>query len=633
MHTILKATLLALPPLAGFAVGCSSNGPPENPASASAAIVTITSVPPGVSCIEVRVSGGTDEDQLFGASAGQNEAFALNGLAAGANTFAAFAYPGACSSVESTTAATWISNSTQAVLVAGQIGNVSLTLVPASSVEADGGSEGDADTGTVTSPEDAGAHDAEGGPPPQGDGSTSIAPLNFASATIYSVYVPIFSSGGNLAGVTSQLSQIRSLGFNVLYLLPVTAAGTSTATPVSSCNQGAEGSIGSPYEVKDYDSIDPTLGASQDLVTLVSTAHGLGMYVILDEVLNHTSWDNALITQHPEYYLHCDGNRSNAGSIEIGAYGNGSFEDVAQLDYITTPDVGLRPYIINMLVSQLQTYDVDGFRFDTADDPYGSSRLIPLDFWESVRAQLEATKPGLLMLGEEEDPDLAQTAFDLDYGWHLDGVYTPPAGGLQQVAGSGASAADPASLLEQGWTYQKTGYPATMLHLSLLQDWDLAEDLTLYGGVAGTMAAAAFDFTIDGVPMIFNGEEVGNDNSGFNTHTKIDWNSPNAGTFTPFYKSLLALRNANTALQQGSLTWLTNSASGQVVSYSRSDSNGTFLVVINFSNGQVSGTVSAVPTESAWTDVSPTGSPGGTSHPTPPSFSLAAYDFAVYQAN
>lgn len=520
-------------------------------------------------------------------------------------------------------------------------GSAGEVTAPASCAGIDGGVGGGADGSVVPPTEDAGTYDggsidgsidAGGGASDTGtgsspgDGSTSIAPLDFGSAAIYSVYVPIFSSAGNLASVTSQLPQIKSLGFNVVYLLPVTTAGSSTATPVSSCNQGAEGSIGSPYEVKDYGSIDPALGTSQDLVTLVSTAHGLGLYVILDEVLNHTSWDNALITAHPEYYLHCDGNRSNAGSIEIAA---NFFKDVAQLDYITTPDVGLRQYIIDMLVSQVQTYGVDGFRFDTADDPYGSTRLIPLDFWESVRTQLETTKPGLLLLGEEEDPDLAQTAFDLDYGWHLDGVYTPPAGGLQQVAGNGASA----SLLQQGWTYQKTGYPATMLHLSLLQDWDLAEDLTLYGGVAGTMAAAAFDFTIDGVPMIFNGEEVGNDDSGFNTHTKIDWNSPNAATFTPFYKSLLTLRNTSTALQQGTLSWLTNSAPDQVVSYSRVDSNGSFVVVINFSNGQVSGTISGAPAATSWSDVSPTGSPGGQTHVSPPSFTLAAYDFSVFRAN
>ncbi len=48
----------------------------------------------------------------------------------------------------------------------------------------------------------------------------------------------------------------------------------------------------------------------------------------------------------------------------------------------------------------------------------------------------------------------------------------------------------------------------------------MGEDLTLYGACTDTMAAATFNFTIDGVPMIFNGEEVGNDNSGDNTHTK-----------------------------------------------------------------------------------------------------------------
>jgi len=89
------------------------------------------------------------------------------------------------------------------------------------------------------------------------------------------------------------------------------------------------------------------------------------------------------------------------------------------------------------------------------------------------------------MLGEEEDPDLAATAFDLDYGWHLNGVYTPPAGGLQQVAGAARRGRTPRRSWSKVGPYQKTGYPATMLHLSLLQDGDLAEDLTLYGAWQG----------------------------------------------------------------------------------------------------------------------------------------------------
>jgi hypothetical protein len=92
------------------------------------------------------------------------------------------------------------------------------------------------------------------------------------------------------------------------------------------------------------------------------------------------------------------------------------------------------------------------------------------------------------------------------------------------------------------------------------------------------------------------------------------------------------LRNAHTALQQGTLAWLTNSSSGQLVSYTRSDSNGTFLVLINFSDGAVTGTVSSLPAASGWQDDSPVGSPGGTNHAAPPSFSLMAHDFAVFEA-
>ncbi len=188
-----------------------------------------------------------------------------------------------------------------------------------------------------------------------------------------------------------------------------------------------------------------------------------------------------------------------------------------------------------------------------------------------------------------------------------------------------------ASMLKQGWTGQKTGYPAAMLHMTLLQDWDLDEDLKLYGGVPNTMAAATFAFTLDGVPLLFNGEEVGNDTSGVNTHTAIDWNGPNAAAFGAFYKSLLALRSASSALAQGALTWVDNTTPAAVTSYTRTDASATFLILVNFSGAAVTGTVSGVGDET-WTDVSPTGSPGGSLHVSPPAMSLKAYDFAVFRA-
>jgi glycosidase len=456
-----------------------------------------------------------------------------------------------------------------------------------------------------------GASDAPGGgdATPGADGGP-LGPIDLRSATIYSVYPPVYSQAGTLAAVTSDLQRIHDLGFDVLYLLPVTPLGQPT---------GSHPAFGSPYCVHDYASVNPALGTEQDLKALVAAAHALGMHVILDEVLNHTAWDNLLVTTHPEYYLHSDGNPQNVASI-VQAF---TYADVAQLDY-KTPTNGLAKYMTDMLASWLRTYDVDGFRFDTADSPYGAGRMLPASFWQALRPQLEAVKPGVLMLGEEEDPDLAGAPFELDYGWHLQGLYGMA--GLQQVANGGN-----AGLLQQTWTDQTTGYPAGMRHMTLLQDWDLEEDLKLYGGVANTLAAATFVFTIDGVPLLLDGEEVGNDKSGVNTHTLIDWSGPNAAAFAPFYKSLLALRNGNKALQQGAVAWISSSAPASVVSYTRSDASATFLVVINFSGAAVTGSVAA-PATNGWTDVSPAGSPGGQAHTAPPALSLAAYDFAVFRA-
>jgi glycosidase len=476
---------------------------------------------------------------------------------------------------------------------------------PDAGVSADSGETTDSGE---TLPSDAGMKAAPDGAD-AGPDAGKIAPIDLSSATIYSVYTPIFSSAGNLGAVTAQLGRLHALGFNVVYLLPVTPIGQ----PVN-----GHPSYGSPYCVHDYYAIDPALGTASDLVTLVKTAHGLGMHVVLDEVLNHTAWDNELITLHPEYYVHSDGNPTNVNSIAQAL----SFPDVAQLDYKSSN--GLAAYITTMLEYWIMTYDVDGFRFDTADAPYGSGRMIPSSFWVPLRAQLEAAKPGFVMLGEEEDPALALAPFDLDYNWHLQGLYG--SGGLQQVATGGS-----ATLLQQAWAYDQNGSPTGMKHMTLLQDWDLGEDLQMYGGAANTMAAATFNFTLDGVPLLFNGEEVGNDLSGVNTHNAIDWNSPNAATFTSFYRSLLALRNGSTALQQGAVTWVTSSAPAQIASYTRRDASGAFLVLVNFSAQTVHGTVAAPPA-SGWTDVSPVGSPGAAAHVAPPSMSLKPYDFAVFQA-
>jgi len=248
---------------------------------------------------------------------------------------------------------------------------------------------------------------------------------------------------------------------------------------------------------------------------------------------------------------------------------------------------------------------------------------------EELRQKLLAQKPGLFLLGESEDPELTAVVFDADYGWKVWGQY---ATGLQQVAKDGADAMSnmKAALAVQA-PGQMTGFLPATRHMTLTQTWDADVDLKIFGGVPNTMAAAVFNFTFTGLPMISAGEEVGNDQGQYNSHTVVSWAGPNAAAFTPFYKSLLALRNANSALQQGDFAWLDNSSPQHVLSFVRSDASAKLIVVENFSSAPVTGTLTSPPSGS-WKDVTPSGSPGGSAHTAPPSFSLKAWDFEVFRS-
>src|SRR5205085_920490 len=103
-----------------------------------------------------------------------------------------------------------------------------------------------------------------------------------------------------------------------------------------------------------YYAINPAYGTPADLRRLVAGAHRRGLRVILDVVLNHTSWDSVLM-KHPEFY------KRDARGHVIPPHPDWS--DVAGLDY---RNARLRRYVTRMLAYWLRAFDVDGFRCDVA---------------------------------------------------------------------------------------------------------------------------------------------------------------------------------------------------------------------------------------------------------------------------
>src|SRR6266849_6102716 len=110
---------------------------------------------------------------------------------------------------------------------------------------------------------------------------------------VYEIFPRAFSQQGNFNGITARLDDLKELGVNILWLMPIHPIG----------QEKKKGTIGSPYAVRDYYGINPDYGTKEDFKTLIARAHRRGMKVIIDIVANHTSWDSVMM-KHPDWYKH-----------------------------------------------------------------------------------------------------------------------------------------------------------------------------------------------------------------------------------------------------------------------------------------------------------------------------------------
>ena len=168
-----------------------------------------------------------------------------------------------------------------------------------------------------------------------------------------------------------------------------------------------------------------------------------------------------------------------------------------------------------------------------------------------------------------------------------------------------------------------------MQHLSVQDDWDTPRDVNSFGGPAGAMAVAVFNFTNTGIPLLYNGMEVGNAAGDTNPHTPIYWAGGNP-RFTRFYRNLIALRHGNAAFTQGTITWVPNSVPKQVLTYTRTGGGSQFLVEINLSSLPAQGTL-RTPQRSGWAEVPLAGLTGTRAHSAVPQIFLQPREFAIFR--
>ncbi len=377
------------------------------------------------------------------------------------------------------------------------------------------------------------------------------------SGVIYEINTRTFSASGNFRGVEARLDDLRALGVTILWLMPIHPIGEARR----------KGTLGSPYAVRDYYAIDPAYGTGDDLKHLVGEAHRRGFKIIIDIVANHTAWDSVLM-KHPAWY------KRDAGGKVLSPVPEWS--DVAGLNYA---EGELRGYMIEMLKHWIRDFDLDGFRCDVAF-------MVPTEFWEQARNELARIKPELVLLAEAHVPELLVHAFDLDYAWPFHSTLT-------DVFEKGA----PAEALRASWEQERRKYPTGAMEMRFSDDHDEKRAIARFGD-RGALAASALVFTMDGVPMLYNGMEAGDTTESAGPALfeplHVFWQAAELRPdFPAFYPRMIALRRAHTALQQGETEWIANADPGRVLTYYRRGGGEEFLVAINCSSRPFVGAVEA----------------------------------------
>jgi glycosidase len=314
------------------------------------------------------------------------------------------------------------------------------------------------------------------------------------------------------------------------------------------------GQLGSPYSVRDYKGINAEFGTLTDLQLLVKEAHNRNMAVIIDWVANHTAWDNPWITAHPEWY-----SKDGSGKIIIPPGTN--WADVADLDYNNTT---MRSFMISAMKYWILKANIDGFRCDYADG-------VPTDFWkQAIDSLKKIPNRNYILLAEGNGSSLFGAGFGINYSWDF---YSQ----LNNVYNNNPSTTSLFNVQQSEYLNIPTG--DAKLRFTTNHDesaWNNSP-IVLFKGQAGALSAFVLATFIGGVPLLYNGQEVGRtDKTPFFSKSPINW-TLNASTLAA-YKRIMTFRQSSNAIKVGSLQIIKD---GTAVVFKRIFQTEEVLVLVN----------------------------------------------------
>lgn len=203
-------------------------------------------------------------------------------------------------------------------------------------------------------------------------------------AVIYQIYPRSFmdSNGdgiGDLPGITSRLEHVAALGADAIWISPF------FRSPMKDFG----------YDVADYRDVDPIFGTLADFDALLAEAHRLGLKIIIDQVLSHTSDQHAWFKESrasrdnpkADWYVWADAKPDGTPPTNwLSVFGGSAWQwDSRRRQYYLhsflteQPDLNFHcPAVQDALLGEVRFWcerGVDGFRFDACNHQFHDARL------------------------------------------------------------------------------------------------------------------------------------------------------------------------------------------------------------------------------------------------------------------
>jgi len=456
--------------------------------------------------------------------------------------------------------------------------------------------------------------------------SNSLEQQVFYHVFLRSFYDSNGDSHGDLNGLREKLDYLQELGVTSILITPL-----------------YHSDLYHNYFPIDFEEIDPEFGTKEDYFALLKAMHQRDMKLYMDMEIHYVTEDHLWYkdsyqnpsSQYNKYILYNGANNTEPESIIYNLTKLQSYD--GKIIKVCTTDLyhqDLQDYHYNLFKYWIDPNGdgnfedgIDGFRLDhIMDDLDWKGKLTGLlsNFWRPLFQKLREINPGIVMIGEQ-----AEWGYGEDYftKGDVNSVFAFP---LSQ-----AIRKFDADEIQQQWckTFEVT--PGNKFQLVFVENHDIPRIATvLKSNVAKLKVSAALNLLLKGVPIIYYGQEIGmtgangfgkfgsTDGNDIPAREAFEWYKTVAGegmalwyknsgpwwdqtqlknndgislaeqktdpnSLWNFYKNLIALRKANSAIHTGKLQFL-DDKNDQVLSFLRWDDAQAILMLMNFNDKQES---------------------------------------------